>query len=49
MNAVTYKEAFPLVKENKMWLGPTISSGDREFRVPDDYPLDAAGWRVDEE
>ena len=48
MNAITYKEVFPKIKENKMWLGPTISSGDREFQVPDSYPLDAAGWRVDE-
>lgn len=49
MNAITYKEVFPLIKENKMWPGPTISSGDREFRVPDNYPLQAAGWRVDED
>jgi hypothetical protein len=35
MNAITYKEIFPLIKENKMWLGPSISSGDREFQVPD--------------
>lgn len=48
MNAITYKEIFPLIKENKMWLGQSISSGDREFRVPDSYPLNAAGWRVDE-
>jgi hypothetical protein len=49
MNAITYKESFSLIKPNKMWLGPSISSGDREFRVPDSYPLDAAGWRVDED
>jgi hypothetical protein len=48
MNAITYKEVFPLIKENKLWLGPSISSGDREFQVPDNYPLNAAGWRVDE-
>ncbi|QKG80338.1 adenine-specific methyltransferase EcoRI family protein [Tenuifilum thalassicum] len=47
MNATTYKEIFPLIKENKMWLGPTISSGDREFQVPDYYPLHAAGYRID--
>ena len=46
-NAITYKEIFPLIKDNKMWLGPSISSGDREFRVPDDYPLNAAGYRID--
>jgi len=47
MNAITYKEVFPLVKENKLWYGSTIHSGDREFRVPDSYPLDAAGFRTD--
>lgn len=49
MNATTYKEIFPLIKENKMWYGATIHSGDREFRVPDSYPLDAAGFRTDAE
>jgi hypothetical protein len=48
MNAITYKEVFPLLKENKVWLGPSISSGDREFQVPDSYPINAAGWRIDE-
>lgn len=49
MNAITYKEVFPLIKDNRLWLGPTISSGDREFRVPDSYPLTAAGYRIDDE
>jgi hypothetical protein len=49
MNAVTYNEIFPLIKTNRLWYGATISSGDREFRVPDSYPLEAAGSRVDEE
>ena len=43
MNAITYKEIFPLIKDNKLWMGVTIHSGDREFRVPDHYPLNAAG------
>ncbi len=47
-NAITYKEIFPLIKENKLWLGYSIHSGDREFEVPKDYPLAAAGCRVDE-
>ena len=34
INAISYKEIFPLLKENKIWLGVSISSGDREFRVP---------------
>ena len=48
MNAITYKETFPLIKDNKMWLGYSIHSGDREFQVPDEYPLIAAGWRIDD-
>jgi hypothetical protein len=49
MNAITYKDVFPLIKENRIWLGPSISSGDREFQVPDDYPITAAGWRIDDQ
>ncbi len=48
MQAITYKEVFPLIKADRLWMGVTIHSGDREFRVPDHYPLNAAGWRVDE-
>jgi len=48
VNAVTYKETFKLIQENKVWLGVSIHSGDREFRVPYSYPLEAAGYRVDE-
>lgn len=48
VNAITYKEIFKLIKENKVWLGESIHSGDREFRVPEHYPLEAAGFRVDE-
>ena len=47
-NAITYNDVFPLIRANKLWLGVTIHSGDREFRVPDHYPLNAAGSRVDE-
>lgn len=48
MNAITYKEVFPCIKDNLAWYGCSISSGDREFGVPDSYPLDAAGWRMDD-
>lgn len=34
-NAVTYKEIFPLIRDNKMWLG--YYCGDMEFTVPDYY------------
>ena len=49
VNAITYKEIFPLIKDNKLWMGYSIHSGDREFRVPEDYPLTAAGCRIDEQ
>lgn len=49
MNSVGFHEVFDQIMRNQVWLGPTISSGDREFRVPENYPLEASGWRVDEE
>ena len=48
VNAITYKEIFPLIKDNKIWLGASIHSGDRKFYVPDDYPLRAAGCGIEE-
>lgn len=47
-NALTYQEIFPLFRDNKIWLGKSIHSGDREFQIPDDYPQIAAGSRTDE-
>jgi hypothetical protein len=35
MNAITYKEVFPLIKENKLWLGATGNGSDMVFRVPE--------------
>lgn len=46
-NVITYKEVFPYLKANKIWLGYSIHSGDRKFNVPDDYPLEAAGCGID--
>jgi hypothetical protein len=48
VNALKYKEIFPLIKENKLWMGASIHSGDREFGVPKTYPLNAAGCREDD-
>ena len=47
-NAITYKEIFPYIKENKLWLGVSISSGDREFRIPDNYVVRSKSLRIDE-
>ncbi|HDS1612459.1 adenine-specific methyltransferase EcoRI family protein [Stenotrophomonas maltophilia] len=49
VNAITYKEIFDLIQKDELWLGKSIHSGDREFRVPDHYPLEAAGTRVDQD
>ncbi len=49
VNAITYKEVFPLIKDNLVWLGYSIHSGDRKFNVPDDYPLVAAGCGIDQD
>jgi hypothetical protein len=48
MNAITYKEAFPLIQKNQMWLGRSIHSGDREFEVPRDLETRSKSLRVDE-
>ncbi len=48
VNTIVTKDTFPLVRDNIIWMGASIHSGDREFRVPDSYPLNAAGYRVDE-
>lgn len=49
INASTYKEVFPLIRDNKIWLGASIHSGDRKFYVPLSYPLNAAGCGYDNE
>lgn len=46
--AIGTKDLFPFIKDGKVWLGASIKSGDREFGVPDHYPLEAASCRVDE-
>jgi hypothetical protein len=40
MNAITYKEVFPLIKENKAWLGATGNGSDMVFAVPKDAVVD---------
>lgn len=45
-NALTYKEIFALMKDNKMWLG--YNFGNMEFKVPDYYePKETRFW-IDE-
>lgn len=47
INAVTYKEVFPHIVNGTIRLGSSIHSGDREFLVPDWYPLDGTATRTD--
>lgn len=37
MNAITYKEVFPLIKKNKLWIGATGNESDMVFAVPTGY------------
>jgi len=37
MNAITYKEIFPLIKENKLWLGYKALGSEMYFDVQDEY------------
>ena len=48
MNAITYRDVFKYIKDDRLWLGPSITSGDREFQVPEDYEMKASGQRIDE-
>ncbi len=45
-NNVTYKEVFPLLKENKIWLG--YKCGDMAFTVPDSYEARETRFWIDE-
>ena len=45
VNAISYKNIFEQIQANRLWLGKSIHSGDREFEVPVSYPLNAAGCR----
>jgi hypothetical protein len=53
INAITYKEIFSLIQENKAWLGISLGRGISGFIVPEHYELygteveiDAAGNRI---
>ena len=48
MNAITYKEVFPVIMRNEMWLGQSIHAGDREFEVPAGLDTRSKSLRVDE-
>ena len=35
LNAITYKEIFPLIQDNKLWLG--VNNGAKTYKVPEDF------------
>jgi hypothetical protein len=39
LNAITYKDVFPLIKNNQMWLGATGNGSDMVFRVPEGFEV----------
>jgi len=47
INAITYKEIFKLIKENKAWLGVNLGRGISGFIVPEHYELYGTEARID--
>jgi hypothetical protein len=47
INAITYKEIFKLIKENKVWLGINLGRGISGFIVPEHYELHGTEIRID--
>lgn len=45
-NAITYREIFPLIKDNKVWLG--YNNGHFWFKVPDNYEEKKTDYKIDE-
>lgn len=46
-NAITYKEIFPLVKENKIWVGAGFTKGNAYFSIPADRAREFASGVYD--
>jgi len=48
MNAITYKEVFPKIKENELWLGATNFNTGMYFKVPESFTY-AATYKFERE
>lgn len=48
INAITYKEIFKLIKENKVWLGMNLGRGISGFIVPNHYELYGTETKIDD-
>lgn len=49
INCITYKEVFPYIKSNEIWLGNGMGRWISGFIVPEDYPLYGTEARINEE
>ena len=47
INAITYKEVFPLIKDNNIWLGTGMGRWISGFIVPESYELYGTEARID--
>jgi len=48
-NAISYKETFELIRENKLWIGINSNRNFSGFIVPDHYPMHGSEARIDNE
>lgn len=49
INAITYKEIFPLISSNKMWLGYGFARGNAYFKIPESNKKTFANGVFDEQ
>lgn len=47
-NAITYKEVFPLLKDNKMWIGSTSLNGGRWMIMPSNIEIKSDKAKINE-
>lgn len=48
VNAISYKEIFPLIKDNKMWIGYKFNGAPMMFRIPKKYTVSGTVTKMDE-
>lgn len=48
-NSITYKDVFPLIRSNQLWLGNGFAKGNAYFRIPPELARDFAAGVYDED
>ena len=48
-NSITYKEVFPMFRDDKLWLGNGFAKGNAYFRIPPELARDFAAGVYDED